>query len=60
MISNSDIWDGNKDKDDSNLFIENFYDITKKKKKSQFKENRKNKILTVGIYNIDQCKLTQE
>jgi exosome complex RNA-binding protein Rrp4 len=48
IISNGDIWTDNKDQDDSKQFIENFYDITKKKKKSQFK-----KILTVRIINVD-------
>ncbi len=53
-ISISDIWTDNKDLDDSKQFIENFYDITKKKKKSQFKE-KMTKILTVCNSNIDQC-----
>jgi hypothetical protein len=53
MINNNDIWDDNKDKDDSKQFIETFYNINKKNKKSLFKENRNNKILTVKIHNID-------
>jgi hypothetical protein len=40
MLSNGDIWADNKSPDDSKQFIENFYDIGKKKN-SQFKEKLK-------------------
>ena len=59
MISSTDIWTDNKDLDDSKQFIENFYDITKKKKKSQFKE-KVTKILTVSYIKLDKFKRAGE
>jgi hypothetical protein len=49
IISNEEIWNGDKSPDDSNNFIENFNDMKEKKKKSHFslKQEKKPKHLTV-------------